>query len=54
MHNIGLFAAQSATFDWYAWVILPIVIFIARICDVTLGTVRIILMSRRMSAKLQK
>lgn len=46
MHNIGLFAAQSATFDWYAWVILPIVIFFARICDVTLGTIRIILMSR--------
>lgn len=46
MHDIGLFAAQSATFDWYAWVILPILIFFARIFDVTLGTVRIILMSR--------
>lgn len=33
-------------FDWYAWVILPIVVFFARICDVTLGTLRIILMAR--------
>lgn len=32
--------------DVYAWVILPIVIFFARICDVTLGTIRIILLSR--------
>lgn len=46
MHIIDLYAVQSATFDWYAWVILPILIFFARICDVTLGTVRIILMSR--------
>lgn len=37
---------QTAAFDWYAWVFLPILIFVARICDVTLGTVRIILMSR--------
>lgn len=30
----------------YAWVILPIIIFFARICDVTLGTIRIIFVSR--------
>lgn len=30
----------------YAWVILPIIIFFARVCDVTLGTIRIIFVSR--------
>ncbi len=30
----------------YAWVLLPIIIFFARICDVTLGTIRIIFVSR--------
>jgi uncharacterized protein YebE (UPF0316 family) len=33
-------------FDWYGWVILPIIIFFARVCDVTLGTIRIILVAR--------
>ncbi len=36
----------GAQFDYYAWVILPIMIFLARICDVTLGTIRIILVNR--------
>jgi uncharacterized protein YebE (UPF0316 family) len=30
----------------FAWVILPLLIFAARICDVTLGTLRIIFVSR--------
>jgi uncharacterized protein YebE (UPF0316 family) len=34
------------SFDWYAWVFLPLMIFAARICDVTLGTLRIIFVSR--------
>ncbi len=29
--------------DLFAWVILPILIFFARVTDVTLGTLRIIL-----------
>jgi uncharacterized protein YebE (UPF0316 family) len=33
-------------FDFYAWVILPILIFIARIADVSIGTVRLIFISR--------
>ncbi len=37
---------QTTNFDWYAWVILPLIIFFARICDVTLGTIRIISVSR--------
>jgi uncharacterized protein YebE (UPF0316 family) len=42
-----LFSFTSASsFDWYAWVLLPIIVFFARICDVTLGTIRIIFVSR--------
>jgi uncharacterized protein YebE (UPF0316 family) len=36
----------QANIDWYSWVILPLIIFFARICDVTLGTIRIISVSR--------
>ena len=34
------------TFDWYAWVILPLLVFVSRVADVTLGTLRIIFTSR--------
>ena len=34
------------TFDWYSWVILPMLVFASRIADVTLGTLRIIFTSR--------
>lgn len=34
---------NSSTFHW---VVLPLLIFLARICDVTIGTVRILLLSR--------
>jgi len=30
----------------FAWLVLPLLIFLARICDVTLGTVRLIFVSR--------
>jgi uncharacterized protein YebE (UPF0316 family) len=33
-------------FDWYTWVILPLIVFFARFVDVTLGTMRIIFISR--------
>lgn len=32
--------------DLFAWVILPLLIFSARVCDVSLGTLRIIFISR--------
>ncbi len=32
--------------EWYTYVILPILIFLARILDVSIGTIRIILVSR--------
>lgn len=33
-------------FDWYMWVGLPLLVFLARVVDVTLGTLRIIFTSR--------
>ena len=33
-------------FDWYVWVVLPLIVFFARVVDVTLGTLRIIYTSR--------
>jgi len=33
-------------FDWYMWVGLPLLVFFARVTDVTLGTIRIIFTSR--------
>jgi uncharacterized protein YebE (UPF0316 family) len=32
--------------DWYTWVILPLIVFLARVIDVGLGTMRIIFISR--------
>lgn len=37
---------SSIPFDWYAWVFLPLLIFVSRVLDVTLGTIRIIFISR--------
>jgi uncharacterized protein YebE (UPF0316 family) len=39
---------QVGSFDWMTWVILPLLIFFARIIDVSLGTLRIIFVSRSM------
>jgi uncharacterized protein YebE (UPF0316 family) len=33
-------------FDWQTWVFLPLLIFLARLIDVSLGTLRIIFLSR--------
>ncbi len=33
-------------FDYYSYIVIPALIFIARICDVSMGTVRIILVSK--------
>jgi uncharacterized protein YebE (UPF0316 family) len=43
---MATFFSQISPQDWYAWVILPLLIFMARICDVTLGTLRIIFVTR--------
>jgi uncharacterized protein YebE (UPF0316 family) len=46
MHLMVWDPSVQGAFDWYAWVILPALIFLARVCDVTLGTLRIIFVSR--------
>ncbi|MEJ5260025.1 MAG: DUF2179 domain-containing protein [Anaerohalosphaeraceae bacterium] len=33
---------------WFAWIVLPFLIFIARIADVTIGTIRLIFVARGM------
>lgn len=35
-----------ATFDWYNWVLLPILIFVSRLGDVSLGTLRHLFLSK--------
>lgn len=37
---------QWVNSDLFAWVLLPCLIFLARICDVTIGTIRIIFVSK--------
>jgi len=34
------------SFDWFNWVLLPLLIFISRLCDVTLATLRHIFVSK--------
>jgi uncharacterized protein YebE (UPF0316 family) len=43
---IEMLSLLSAETPIYAWVILPLLIFLARIVDVTLGTVRLVFVSR--------
>jgi uncharacterized protein YebE (UPF0316 family) len=33
-------------FDYHIWVVLPLIIFISRVCDVTLGTLRNVMVSK--------
>ena len=35
-------------FNYFSWIILPILIFLSRLCDVTLGTLRHIFMAKGM------
>lgn len=46
MINTTLFEIQIKGFEWYSWVVLPLLILLSRVCDVTLGTLRIIFISR--------
>ena len=36
----------TAGFDFYVWVVIPLLIFLARIADVSIGTIRVIFVSR--------
>jgi len=39
-------AALTVGFDLYSWIVIPLLIFIARIADVSIGTIRLIFISR--------
>ena len=41
-----IIAAITFGFDLYAWIVIPFLIFIARIADVSIGTIRLIFISR--------
>ena len=43
---MGLVTSILGEFQFHTWVVLPGLIFLARICDVTLGTVRLIFVSK--------
>ena len=36
----------TTSFDVYAWVVIPLLIFIARVADVSMGTIRVIFVAR--------
>jgi len=40
LHNI------FGNFDYFSWVILPVIIFFSRVCDVSLGTLRHVFISK--------
>ena len=42
----AVYNLEMETFEWYTWVVLPLIVFLARFVDVTLGTLRIIFLSR--------
>jgi len=46
VQNTSVYNSVMETFDWYTWVILPLIVFLTRVTDVTLGTMRIIFLSR--------
>jgi len=37
---------QTPAAAWFSWGVLPLLIFLARICDVTIGTARVIFVTR--------
>jgi uncharacterized protein YebE (UPF0316 family) len=44
--RMDIFTQSLSNTEIYSWLILPILIFFARVCDVTLGTIRIIMVNR--------
>ncbi len=45
---MGFLESITFEFDWFNYIVLPLMIFAARVVDVTLGTLRIIFVSRSM------
>lgn len=44
----AVMAASNAGFDWFGWVLVPVMIFCARIVDVSIGTLRLVCIARGM------
>lgn len=44
--NLMLDLSFLANFDWTVWVLTPLLIFLSRLMDVTIGTIRIIFVAR--------
>lgn len=41
-----MFLDAAGNFDYHSWIILPLIIFFSRICDVSLGTLRHVFISK--------
>ncbi len=41
-----MFRDAAGNFDYHSWVVLPLIIFFSRICDVSLGTIRHVFISK--------
>lgn len=41
-----MFLDALGNFDYHAWIVLPLIIFFSRICDVSLGTIRHVFISK--------
>src|SRR3989344_1641413 len=41
-----MFLDTLGNFDYHAWIVLPLIIFFSRICDVSLGTIRHVFISK--------
>lgn len=46
LRGFTVYNSKMQPFDWYTWAILPLIVFLARLTDVTLGTIRIIFVAR--------
>lgn len=41
-----MFLSSLSNFDYYSWILLPLIIFFSRVCDVSLGTLRHVFISK--------
>ncbi|MDQ3047607.1 MAG: DUF2179 domain-containing protein [Bacteroidota bacterium] len=41
-----MFQEYFGGFDFYSWIILPLIIFFSRVCDVSIGTIRHVFISK--------
>ncbi len=44
--NLRVLGSMFVAFDYFSWVVLPLIIFVSRVCDVSLGTLRHVFISK--------